>query len=438
MEDLKKQEARLLLTGAFGALLALTGSAAVAQAAAAPASSMASDPNPYYLGASEAITHDTNIYRVPGGKSGNYSSTSLLGGFDQPIGRQRIFANASVSANRYQDESQLNNTSYNIAGGLDWSTIGKLSGNVNVSLNQNLAAPAASATEPVARRNVAQTEGLDARIRYGGASLLTLEGSLGYSKVDYSAPEYASSESHQDSGSLGLYYRPSGLLRLGLAYRINRSETPKALLDLTTGAFTPNTTRGKNLDLTADYDLSGQLSFNGRLSYTRQRNSGISSADFSGLTGGASVGYRPTGKLSFSLNASRDAGFNTSPYYSGNYDVVQTPSGPVLTPVTGLYENNQVTDSLGLGVVYAATAKVSANAGLRYARAKLVSGASAGQAGPDTTDVVRGASIGANWAISRIWSLGCSVSHESRDVSGGVNYSYSANTVGCSAQVTWR
>jgi hypothetical protein len=421
-----------------GTLLGFAATAAVAQGAASSSvSAPALAPNPYYLGVSEAFTHDSNVYRIPSGPGDSFFSTSLLGGFDQPISRQRIFGTARVSVNRYQNQTQLNNTSYNLAAGLDWATIEKLSGNLNVGLNQSLAAPAASGIAPSARRNLVQSESIDARARWGGASLLTLEGSLGYSKVDYSAPEYASSESKQDSASLGLFYRPSGLLRLGVAGRVTRTETPKALA-LIGGGFQANTVRSKNLDLLADYDLTGLLTTNARLSYTRQTNSDLGNADFSGLTGSLGVNYRATGKLSFNLSASRDAGLNTSPY--NTYTVVQNGAIPVVIPVTGLYENNQVTNSLGLGVVYAATAKINASAGVRYSRAKLVTtiSQSSNQAAPDTTDTSKIAFIGVDYAIARNWQLACNLGHENRNVSGGSNYSYTDTTVGCLAQFTWR
>lgn len=439
MNETRMHDKYTLATGALGALLGLAAVSASAQTAAPAATAPASEPNPYYIGASQALTHDSNVFRTPGGPSDNYSSTSLLGGFDQPIGRQRIFGNANVSANRYQDQTQLDNTSYNLAAGLDWSTIESLSGNLNVALSQNLAAPAASGVQPVQHRNLAQTESIGATARWGGASLFTLEGTLGYAKVDYSAPEYVSSESRQESASLGLYYRPSGLLRLGVAARVNRTESPKAVM-LASGGFQGNTVRGDNLDFLADYQLSGLLSANGRLSYTRQTNSGISNADFSGLTGSLGVTYTATGKITFNLYASRDAGYNSTPFSAQTLAFMAGPT-PVFTTVTGLYENNQVTNAAGLGVSYAATAKINVNAGARYARAKLVStlvAQSSSQALPDTTDVAKTVFLGANYAVARNWLLACNVAHEARDVSGGVAYSYTANTVGCSARYTWR
>ncbi len=47
---------------------------------------------------SQGFTHDSNVYRIPSGPSDNYSSTSVFGGFDQPISRQRVFGRAQRRA----------------------------------------------------------------------------------------------------------------------------------------------------------------------------------------------------------------------------------------------------------------------------------------------------------------------------------------------------
>ena len=59
-----------------------------------------SDPNPYYLGVSAGL-HPRFQRAIDGRRSGSPATTTrpraLLGGFDQPIGRQRLFGNATVT-----------------------------------------------------------------------------------------------------------------------------------------------------------------------------------------------------------------------------------------------------------------------------------------------------------------------------------------------------
>jgi len=119
-----------------------------------PGSVTLNGANPWYFGVSETLTHDTNIFRVPNGTSGNISSTSLNGGIYQPFGRQRLSAAGTVSYNKYFGESSLDNTSYDLRGNFDWETVGHLSGNVGLAFGQTLSAPVIGAgVAPTEQRN---------------------------------------------------------------------------------------------------------------------------------------------------------------------------------------------------------------------------------------------------------------------------------------------
>jgi hypothetical protein len=440
MNETKKRPARATLIIGAGVLLVLASPLVQAQSeeTSATAATPNQAPTPYYIGASQGFTHDTNVYQIPSGPGDNYSSTSLLAGFDQRLSRQRVFGTANVSLNRYQDQTQLNNTSYDLAAGLAWETLYNLSGSLNATLDQHLSAPAANVNSPQAIRNIARRQGVSGVARWGGVSIFTLEGTLGYSSLDYSAPQYVTSDSRQEYGSLGLYYRQSPLLRLGVAVRLDRARTPQAFQQ-PDGTFLSNQVNGRHLDFLADYELTGSLSANARLSYTRQTNSNAASdADFSGLTGDLRLSYRATAKLGFSLSAARQAGFDATA--SGSPVPVDTTT-PATTPVAGFYENNRVTNSLGLGATYEATSKINVNAGLNYARARVVSTLSTttGTVGSaDVVDAQRSATLGVTYAIARPWLLGCNLTYDKRDVSGAVAYTYDATSIGCSARFTWR
>lgn len=423
---------------AGAALMALAAAPAQAQAPTSEAGQSAAAPgSPYYVGASQGFTHDSNVYRIPSGPDDNYSSTGLFAGFDVPLSRQRLFGRARADLNRYQREKRLDNTSYDLTAGLNWETIENLSGNVTATLDQHLAAPAAIAAVPQATRNLADRRGVSGLARWGGVSVFTVEGTLGYSTLDYSAPEYVSAESKQEYGSIGLFYKPSPPLRVGIAVRLDRTRTPKAFLQAD-GSYLPNQINGRHLDLIGEYELSSRLSANARASYTRQTNSSAGEADFSGFTGDIRVTYRPTAKIGLSGVASHQAGFDASQVGTGlAADAVPTPA----TPIAGLYENNRVTDSFGLSATYAATAKITGNAGVSYTRARILSTVTTGSgstARPDVVDTVRGATLGASYAISRPWLLACNLGYEKRFVVGEVSYSYEAGSVGCSAQFAWR
>ena len=240
-----------------------------------------------------------------------------------------------------------------------------------------------------------------------------VEGGLGYVAVDYSAPQYVTSESNETTASIALFYRPGPIVRVGVGGRFERTHTPKAVVDPVDGAFRSNNTDGNNLDLLVDYTPDSLLTTNARLSYTQQTNSLLKASNFSGWTGSLSVGWQPTAKTAVRFDAARDVGFQVSSV--NQYAVVQSGTGLTLTPVAVAYQNNRVTDSAGLGVTYAATAKIGATALLRYTRQRLVADIEITGITRDV-DVSKSASLALNYAITRAWSASCSIAYETRDV----------------------
>jgi hypothetical protein len=438
MNDRIVRPACRLLPVAAAALLGLAGTSARAQAAVdSAATPLATGSSPYYVGASEGITHASNVYSIPFGPSDTYSSTSLLGGLDQRIGRQRVFGNADVSLNRYASQTRLDNTGYILAGGLDWETLNDLSGSLGVGLNRQLSAPGASSSLPDAVRNMVQTQNVNAKVRWGGPTLMSVEATLGYEKVDYSVPAYVASNSRQESASLGFHYGRGGPLRLGAAARFLDTLAPQAFLDPTTGLYQENSVKSSNLDLLADYDLSGLLTANARVSYTKQTDSGAGAAGFSGLTGSLGIAWNATGKTSLRFDLARNGGLNANSF--ATYSVVPDASGsPQLVPSIGQYQNSQVSDSANLRLDYSATAKIGAFVGASYVRARLEStvvNASGSVTGPESIDSLRTAFLGANYAFARNWNLACGLNYQYRRVSGGsLAYAYNADTISCSAR----
>lgn len=392
----------------------------------------ADEPTPWYVGASQTLTRDSNVYRIADGPGDTYSSTGLLGGFDQSIGRQHFVATANLRYNKYQNQSALNNTSYGLNAGWDWSTINELSGGVNVQANQSLASLNGNSTVPTTGRNILKTEGFAANVRWGGSGLLSLQADYAHNRTHYSAPESLSSQTSADSGSAGAFYNVGPTLRLGTAVRLTRTVSPYGV-QTSPGVYESSSSNGRNLDFSADWRYSAQTGVNARLSWTRQSNSGSSGQDFSGLTGGLSATYAPTAKLNFNAGFNRDTNTNASLI---NLGIPQNS-----TPNTANYQNSQISNSLNLGASYAATAKISANAGYTYRRATNANTLSAGSnsAGVgDYTDTFRVASLGVSYAIARAWQLSCSLSHETRSTGSTASFDYKANVAACTATLTLR
>jgi hypothetical protein len=390
---------------AFAAGLACTAGALAQDAA----------PNPYYIGVSQAFTHESNLFRQTTGEvSDTLSSTSLYGGVDQPFGRQRFYANGSASANRYQDTSRLNNTGYGLNVGLDWSTIEHLSGNLRYSANQNLADyGAVGVAGTTTSKSIERSQLLLASARYGITSRMALEAGVQRREVDYSDAAFASRDNTQNAVNAGVTYGVSGFLTFGAGGRYTTTRRPNL-------AGGPDKANRRDLDLTTNWSPTGLSTLSARLSFSNEDHSQPALEDFSGVTGSLEWLYRPTGKLRFRTTLSRDTG--TESRFIGYTGGTQSPAT----------ESYRLTTAARLGIAYDITAKVQLNASVRHARGTITSG------GVEGSDKTTESALSVSYAVARNISLACDVSRETRSSATALSTAYSANTAGCSAQFTYR
>lgn len=394
---------------------------------------------PWYVGAAQGFGYDSNVARASGGDGGGWSSTSLLAGFDQRLGRQRLYGRAGVSLNRYFDQSEYDNTGYNLLAGVDWETVQNLSGKLEAGLDSRLVRPAVAEGADSAR-NVERTQRLQGVARWGGTSLLMLEGTFGHARVDQSASTYDAQESRATAGSLGLYYNRGGALRLGIVARYDTVRWPRALDDGgTTGGS--DRVRSRGAELAVNYDDGGVIAARSRLGYMRSTHSNpaLEAAAFSGVTGSVAVDVRATGKLLLTAYAARDPNLNpltvsTATATAGPPPGPGTEGGGGAAPV---YQQNVLTTTLGTSAHFQATAKVVATARVQHARARLVGTAETGGAGGGT-DTRQTAGLGLRYELTRSIGLGCGYEHERRRITGPAAASYSANAVGCTGAFVLR
>lgn len=386
------------------------------------------EPNPYYLGASAGYTHESNLFRTTQATSDSFWSAGLIAGLDQPIGRQRIYADANVRSNRFSEQTQLDNVSYGVRAGVDWETVNKLSGTLSLFSNRNLANFSPAVVQPTTGRNLETTDQVLARVQYGTAGLLSIDGGVIWRRLDYSDPSFAGANFNQTSLFAGLKARPSGALTLGAGLRATRGEYPDIAID-----FDRN-----DLDLTAVWVPTGLSTLNARLSYGKQRNKASNGAtplsveqrDFSGATGFLGWDYKPTGKLSFRTTLSRDTGSETS-------FLRLTEEAPNLIAFGDV---SRLTTALSFTTRYEVSAKVTANAGVLAQRRTLsdLFLPTPGVSDERGRDRLGRVWLGLNWAPTLHWLLGCNVAHEKRTETGGLAVPYSANTASCSVQYVIR
>jgi hypothetical protein len=378
---------------------------AIAESLAACAVAQAQE-QPWYAGARLGYTHDSNVFRQNGvTQSDNIVSAGVLGGFHWRPGRQHLYIDANADNNRYSSLKQLNNTSHAVTTGLDWQTIENLSGSLRYTQRQNLAEY--DITTP-AERNIARGQDATASIRYGYVSQFGVEAGVSRRESKYSLT--TDRDSTSNVGWIGGRYAGGGQLSFGVAARVSKSKTPHFRpllpLDITIvpvfGPEEPDEGDRKDLDFTTTWQPSDRSTVMGRISITREDHTAPSRADFHGVTGAVNIDYELTGKTKLHGAIIRDTGLESS-------FLALTQLG-----LTGLhFENAHTNWIVQLGADWQATAKILAQASVRYLRGSLATVSGADFA-TNTTRV----KLGVSYLPIRNVTLGCNVL---RDSGGGVN-----------------
>lgn len=374
--------------------------------------------SPYYIGVNQAFSYNSNVFRQVDefAQSSWWSSTSLVGGFDQRYGRQRFYANGNVATNVYGQLSQLDNTSYGVTAGWDWETAGRLSGKLYASYSQSLADYGGFNISVLNQKNVEDSALAYATVEYGLLSLVAADLRLAYSSVHYSLPTYDSYELDQTSVRVRLRKQFSGQLTagVGVAY--------------TDGDYFAIGQQFDRYDvfLTGDWQVTGQSTLSGRLGYSWSDYTGVNPYDQDGVTGWLSWDYVPTGKLSFRTLLSYDTQANS----------VFTGAGDGST--VGLGQTQWLTGGLQLTAKYAFSAKTSFNASLQfYQQTRDQSFADASF--DNTRNRVTNLLLGATWLPARNWQVNCNLTLNDRNQSRSASQPitllpYTAYGGSCSAQ----
>lgn len=395
------------------------------------AAGAAAQTSPWYVGASQTVTHESNLYRLGDGvatpagisKSDLVSSTALLAGLDQPVGRQRVYADLTLRASRYRENGDLDNDGHSLRAGIDWETIGRLSGTVEVSADRRLARFDTDTEIGVqTRRNVEDDTRFFAEAKLGVVTEYTAVVSLEHRERKFSAPEYDRRENRQTTGTASLRWRPQGGTMLGVGLRHTEGRYPRFDTG-DDGAFVADNYTRDGVDLLGSYESGGASRYEARVTLGRTRFDINSQRDTSGATGQASWTWRPGGRLSTITRLVRDTGQDA--YVSGS---------PL---IDGVIDTSRTTTTLSLGARYEFSAKIQLRADLAYARRDLVRTLpptaliSADARGRDNTTQL---SLGATWTPTRALVIGCDAGHETRSADGVLSLPYSADRLGCYAQ----
>ena len=375
------------------------------------------ETSPYYIGGSISAAHDSNVFRSADAPTGDTTlSAGVVGGFDQHIGRQRVYANGWINADRHVRLGQLDDTSYALTAGLDWSTVRQLSGTLHYATQRGLADYGVANVPATTEKNLLSTEQFGATASWPMLSDIALDASLDHQSVAYSAEAYRSLDFAQDVAGAAFRWRPGPLLGLSIGARGTRGTTPQ--FEVAPGVFEPDRQRRGDIDLSMT--LAGtRSSFNARLSFSHQSHSQPSIPGFSGLTGAVDVDHALTARLRLAASASRDTGTATTFLRFG--------------PSTGIkVDTNQISTQWRASLNWAATSKISAGALARYNRGETSSLLGAAE------DRIESYALQADWSPLATTKVSCSVSREIHDSTAATGLRSRATVAGCSAQVSVR
>jgi hypothetical protein len=373
--------------------------------------------SPYYIGIQQAFTHESNPFQVENGTarvSDVYSTTTLRAGLNQPVSRQRFYADTDLRYNRYNRRDALNNTGYGLRVGLDWATVEQISGYVGVSADQNLSR--LQNLQQTNLRNIVRTQEARTGVRLGTAGVLAFEVGVDLRRVSFSSPD-VSDLGYKRTGLTGsVLYRLSSATEVGVGGGLARSTYRSG-----------DASDRKDLFLTGRWTPSVQSNFQARVGVTQVEYDRLSRLDFKGATGNLQWNWRPTPRTAATLFLARDVGQEI-----GFLRFVPGQSSAIA-------DFSRVTDSLGVRASYELTSKILVDVGGAYSRRELANLLVASASGRETTLT---GTLGARWLVSRSINVGCQVTREDRTLRTGLGTStperrpYSNDIAGCFGSFT--
>lgn len=392
--------------------------------------------SPWYLGTALSVNHDNNLLRLgreqppPSGESqaDTVTSLALVGGLDQPVGRQRFTGSVTLRDNRFERNEKYNNQSYNGALGWQWSSVNRLSGSLSAGASRNLSTFNADGVGVLTQRNYETSKGLNGSLSLGVVTEWSLELGGGTRTVRNSLedPLVRSRDYDQDDASVGVAWRPSSLLNLGLAVREVHGAFPRFRSN--NGVDEEDRFKQQQLEFTTQWQAGGASVLDLRLSSGDTGYETNAARDFNSTSGSVGWAWQPLGRLRINSRLSRDDGRD-------NY-----PSSILgFIPIT--ITDRRTVDTLRVQADWEVSGKVALSSSLQQSRRSVerdrffLSGnpATDTETGVDTTTIF---TLSARWAPLRNAVVGCELRDERRAASGTVTTDLRGTSFSCYTQLT--
>lgn len=401
--------------------------AAVLAGAAAPtAHAQATVPEPEHVpapltfGVSQALTHESNLYRGPRGTQDDWlSTTGLALKLDQPFGPGRWRGQAALRAQRYAEEHALDSDDHAAALALEFPATSPLSGAVGVHSSRQRHRDEMDTEHWRFTRPIETQQGAYAQAQWNGPADWALWG--GADSLDHTGVgPSGNNRMAQYSAEAGVAWQPHAATQGSFMLRHTRIDRPL----LVTGGGGDVGRREAEFGLRWQPSDAGSLQ--ARIAHVQEHR--VGHVDRSLVTGGVAWDGSPTDRLRL-----RAAAFRDLEGLSGDQD-------PFGGEVRFVRRGDLLRDGLRLGAEWAATPAVRVVASTRLSVREIDPPQQDG--GDDTPrDRTLAVSIGVRYSPWRSLDLGCAVTHEKRDANRMAQMlymgsaSFEATLAGC--QVAW-
>ena len=315
---------------------------------------------PFSLGASENLQHQSNLGRSETNRMADWTSTTEFNaGLDQALGRDKLLASAAVDFNRYKKSHSLDSTGYQVATELDWNTIGDLSGAIGADsrrrqyfYGETAEFSFGSAAPTTLVRNLQTDNHAFARATLGGQARWTIFAGGDVNRRRFSNDLFRANDERQWSANLGTRYSTSPDLSFGITGSYVRGDYPQGSLLGTQSNF-----NSKSVSATTRWQVSGNTRTEGSLGYTSYYSDAFGGTRHF-MNGSLNWVWTPPSHISVNLALKRSADADSPAI--GNTGVLGASS----------LNGTAINTVAHLGATYTLTAKTSLDASAEYTQHK--------------------------------------------------------------------
>lgn len=356
------------------------------------------------LFASEVVTFDNNLFRLPSGvePSGVGNSgradriqTETVGvAVDKAYSLQRFQFNASLADYRFDRHGFLNFTARNGGANWAWSLTPHLTGNLSFDRRQSLNSFADFRNLRERNVNTSTQRRADIDFSPGGPWHLTL---AGFWNTSENAVAFLEAQDYDSRGSeIGVRYQGADGDYLAWRLRSSRGQYPMAQLNPAT--LNDRGFRQEDAEILGRWMPSGHSLLTGRLTAFRRNSDNYSARDYDGTAGRFDYTWSPTAKTRFILSAAREY---------GSYQALDA--------------SYAITDSVSLTSNWQPGADTLVS--IRVDRSHKDFCGSPGLANGARADKQRAEQISVDWAAFKVLTIGLVLRHEARRSSeAGLDY----------------